>query len=130
MRWLLSVSVGPANASSFVALHGLSGHAWDSFASANNTYEGIKETCWLRDELPKFLEAQGKGIYPRVMTLGYTVDVWEGNAIDDIDTTVRHLIYLLEAERDADPHRPLLFIGHSLGGIVVKQVSLQYFNGE
>ena len=83
-----------------MALHGLSGHAWKSFASANNSREGIKETCWLRDELPNFLEAQDKGIHPRVMTYGYNANVWVNHTIDGLDTPVSDLIHSLKVERE------------------------------
>ncbi|KAL6719552.1 hypothetical protein ACLMJK_003794 [Lecanora helva] len=104
-----------------VALHGLSGHAWNSFASAQGSREGVKETCWLRDELPIFLEGQNKGIRPRVMTFGYHANIWINSTIDGLESPVADLIHSLKVERD-DPTRPLIFIGHSLGGIVIKQV--------
>ena len=83
-----------------MALHGLSGHAWNSFASAHNNREGIKETCWLRDELPKFLEGQSKGIKPRVMTFGYHANIWVNNTVDGLETPVSDLIHSLKVERD------------------------------
>ncbi len=124
-----------------MALHGVSGHAWDSFASSHSSREGIKETCWLRDELPKFFQGQaGKALRPRVMSYGYHANIWVRSTIDGLDAPVLDLVRCLDLERKQvdllfyaididfadttveDPYRPLIFIGHSLGGIVLKQV--------
>lgn len=85
---------------SIVVLHGLSGHAWDTFASTHHSCEGIKETCWLRDELPAFLEGQSRDIRPRVMTFGYHANVWVNNTVDGLDTPVSDLIHSLKVERE------------------------------
>ncbi|MCJ1466338.1 hypothetical protein MMC07_004957 [Pseudocyphellaria aurata] len=105
-----------------VVLHGLAGHAWNTFASPHQS-DGLKESCWLKDELPTFLEDQeGKSLYPRVMTFGYHANIWTNATIDGIDAPVSDLVHSLKVARHQDPNRPLIFIGHSLGGIVIKQV--------
>ena len=124
-----------------MALHGVSGHAWDSFASSHSSREGIKETCWLRDELPRFFQVEaGKALRPRVMSCGYHANIWVKSTIDGLDAPVLDVVRCLDLERKQvnlvlhainidladttveDPYRPLIFIGHSLGGIVLKQV--------
>lgn len=124
-----------------MALHGVSGHAWDSFASSQSSREGIKETCWLRDELPRFFQGQpGKTLRPRVMSYGYNANIWVKSTIDGLDAPVLDLVRCFDLERKQvdlvlqaiiiefanttfeDPCRPLIFIGHSLGGFVWKQV--------
>ena len=83
-----------------MAVHGLSGHAWKSFASSHDSREGIKETCWLRDELPRFLEEQaGKSLRPRVMSYGYNANIWVNAPIDGLDTPVANLVRWLDLER-------------------------------
>lgn len=100
-----------------------------------------KETNWLRDILPRLLEQdRQQAIYPRVMTYGYDADVWMTKSVADLDVPVANLLTYLDTERigvstlrittlcsflltpSKDPGRPLFFIGHSLGGIVIKQV--------
>ena len=49
-----------------VAVHGIGGHAYESFAC--HCRAPAREVVWLRDELPKILEAEG--VFPRVMTFG------------------------------------------------------------
>lgn len=128
--------------SSIVALHGLSGHAWNSFStpvSVDHQAKRTKDVNWLRDILPQLLETNTQQkIYPRVMTYGYNADVWMTKSVQEIDVPVNNLLSCLSTERDQvsqamtsciipanlqkDPERPLFFVGHSLGGIVLQQV--------
>lgn len=89
---------------SIVALHGLTGHAWNSFttsASVNQDAGRTKEINWLRDILPRLLEnnTQQK-IYPRVMTYGYNADVWMTKSVQEIDVPVDNLLSYLATERN------------------------------
>ncbi|MCJ1469868.1 hypothetical protein MMC07_008512 [Pseudocyphellaria aurata] len=115
-----------------VALHGLTGHGWNSFTTSSMVDKGkgrTKETNWLRDILPRLLEQnQHQHIYPRVMTYGYDADVWMTRNVADIDVPVNNLLSYLDTERSEDPGRPLFFIGHSLGGIVIKQAIVALAN--
>ena len=89
---------------SIVALHGLQGHAWNSFTTSNiiNQNAGrLKETNWLRDLLPRLLEQnQQQKIYPRVMTYGYNADVWMTKSATEIDEPADNLISYLNTERE------------------------------
>lgn len=59
-----------------------------------------KETNWLRDSLPWLLEQdQRQKIYTRVISYGYTADVWLINSVADIDVPVNNLLTYLESER-------------------------------
>lgn len=108
-------------------------------ASVNQDAKRTKDVNWLRDILPRLLQnnTQQK-IYPRVMTYGYNADVWMTKSVQEIDVPVDNLLSYLATERSQvreamssytvpanlrkDPERPLFFVGHSLGGIVIQQV--------
>ncbi|KAM0805341.1 hypothetical protein BDR22DRAFT_393554 [Usnea florida] len=75
---------------------------------------------WLRDILPNVV------LNARVATYSYDSD-WRDA---DIKTSLRkcgeQLLNVLLQNRSAEKEkrRPLVFIGHSLGGLVIKQVSV------
>lgn len=104
-----------------VFVHGAYGHPINSFAShyvSPRSESTSAEMCWPRDELPRLLETSG--VFPRVMVYGWQADVWlspHGNAssfADDFRTQLRNA-------RIAAPQRPLVFFGHGLGGILIKE---------
>ncbi|KLO06642.1 hypothetical protein SCHPADRAFT_837791 [Schizopora paradoxa] len=81
-----------------IALHGLNGHAFDSWEFYNRKGYNF---MWLRDYLPERFPSA------RVMVYGYTA-----NAISELGT---------EQIRSQAAERPLLLVGHSMGGLVIKQ---------
>jgi hypothetical protein len=91
----------------------------------DNTYEernqeaGAKNIFWPRDLL--------KEDFPRarIMTFGYNTSITQGYEAanqGNIFSHARDLLYGLEAKRRQSPDRDLVFIVHSLGGILVKEV--------
>jgi succinyl-CoA synthetase beta subunit len=97
---------------------------------------------WLRDFLPcieKFRDC-------RIMTFGYASGIKDSNNKEDLDSWARTLLHQLERNREmcstvrklasADllealwlialqtEHRPMLFVAYSLGGLVVREVSM------
>lgn len=83
-------------------------------------YDQLKPIFWPVDLLPK--ECPNS----RILTFGYDSKVtkYRAGAINhnSIMSHSKDLLFSLRRERDLD--RPLIFIAHSLGGIVVKEVSL------
>jgi hypothetical protein len=79
--------------------------------------------CWPRDLLPVTIP------HARVLTYGYDTNLRHilGSPLNK--TTVYDIAWdfliTLEAERRPEPSRPLLFVAHSLGGIVVKELLRQ-----
>jgi hypothetical protein len=61
----------------------------------------------------------------RVMSYGYSSGGILSKSVSDIDDVARELLTRLHGQRrtTAERARPILFIAHSLGGVVVKQVS-------
>lgn len=77
-------------------------------------------TFWLRDFLPRDIPGA------RVYSFGYDSQVLFTRANGDINTFARSLLANLVAVRSGKlQSRPLVFLCHSMGGLVVKQVRLR-----
>lgn len=117
---------------SIIAVSGLSGHAFGSFKQRGGPF------MWLRDGLPKDLPDT------RVFIYGYDTQLQGSSSVQnltDLGMNLRTaLIDLLSKDvclfrrfdegyanaytiQEKHHSRPLLFIGHSLGGLVIKEVS-------
>ncbi|KAK1754491.1 hypothetical protein QBC47DRAFT_218883 [Echria macrotheca] len=116
-----------------VILHGLKGNAYGTFshcdeiASTNEQEPGTqsspkkrkREVYWPRDLLPLSIPDA------RVLAYGYDADplafLSGGQSLMDFGW---NFLVRLEAERRAeteDPERPIIFIAHSMGGLVTKE---------
>ena len=96
-----------------VAVHGLQG-------SAIRTWEHSNGKMWLKDFLPPEIP------FARIMTFGYDSTVLLSKSVAKIEDKALELLNQLSLERSllepADSNgRPIVFIGHSLGGILVKK---------
>ncbi|KZZ87463.1 ankyrin repeat-containing protein [Moelleriella libera RCEF 2490] len=92
-----------------IAVPGLGGHAFGSFKECHG------EHMWLRDSLPNDLQDTPA----RIMVYGYDSSLRKRNSIQclsDIASEFRD--NLLQFKRTP---RPIIFIGHSLGGLVIKR---------
>lgn len=101
---------------SIIAVHGLGGHWRNTWTSIGN------KRIWLEDFLPTQLK--DAGVKARVMSYGYDSGTAFTKAVTDIDDTAGMLLNRLEGDRQSSQEkaRPILFIAHSLGGIIVKKV--------
>ncbi|KAK5991124.1 Nephrocystin-3-like protein [Cladobotryum mycophilum] len=95
-----------------VAIHGLNFKGNPNHARAT---WGSGKYLWLRDFLPTGLKRPC-----RVMLYSYNSSPAMGAAAMRLDDHARVLLRHLMPKREAAPRRPLVFICHSLGGIVVK----------
>lgn len=97
-----------------IAIHGLNGHPRDTW-----TYgEAEGQVFWLQDFLPKALPGA------RIFTYGYDSSLFWTSSTGDIDTYAKGLLDHLNLERQEAPaqsSRPIIFICHSLGGLVCKK---------
>lgn len=92
-----------------VAIHGLNGNAYTTWQHENGN-------LWLRDLLPSDLPGS------RVFTYGYPSELFFSNSVATLrDYSRQLLVYLKNVPGGRE--RPIIFICHSLGGIVCKQVS-------
>ncbi|KKP01442.1 hypothetical protein THAR02_06438 [Trichoderma harzianum] len=99
-----------------IALSGLGGHAFGSFKERGGTH------MWLRDSLPSHLTSETDNRpMARVMIYGYESAVAYSKSmqnLEDLATTFRSSLLALAAGATT---RPIILIGHSLGGLVIKQ---------
>lgn len=78
---------------------------------------------WLRDSLPQHLtwEQSGRPM-ARVMTYGHGSRVVDSNSIQNLEDLATSFRASLSALRPSGSRKPLILIGHSLGGLIIKEV--------
>ncbi|KAL2851634.1 Alpha/Beta hydrolase protein [Aspergillus pseudodeflectus] len=95
---------------SIVAVHGLGGDAFTTWTASNGK-------LWLRDFLPQQIPNA------RIMTFGYDSSWFLSKSIMGIPDFASDLLFRLKSHRRtlAQQSRPIIFVCHSLGGIIVKK---------
>ncbi|KNB17003.1 hypothetical protein FOXG_14990 [Fusarium oxysporum f. sp. lycopersici 4287] len=96
-----------------VAVHGLNFKNSDDHARKTWT---MGDKLWLKDFLPNALLKPA-----RVMLFEYNSSPAIGATAIKLADHANNLLQWLKLKRKSDPQRPLVFIGHSLGGLVVKE---------
>ena len=97
-----------------IAIHGTNGHAHYTW-----TVDGNDGLLWLRDFLPR--EIPGSRVY----SFGYDSRALFSKTNWDLTSFSRSfLAQLVAARRGQLRHRSLVFLCHSMGGLVLKQVRL------
>ena len=106
-------------------MHGLNGHREDTWTYEDHNTK--KKTLWLREILPSKIPTA------RIWTWGYDSRTYsqshrEPLTIKKLYDHGRELVSDIDLERrdDGTEKRPIIFITHGLGGIVVKTVSSTY----
>ena len=107
---LFELSEGEEKTVDIVAVHGLQGDAFKTWQHENGK-------LWLRDFLPTDLPSA------RIMTHGYNSTVAFSNSVARIEDKALEFLNRLSLKRNAvrSKARPIVFICHSLGGLVVKK---------
>lgn len=104
------------NAVDIVALHGLNGH-WEKTWQSDKPGSKGGGAMWLRDFLPQQIP------HARIMSFGYDSVLLFSKSTSDVGTFAEQLLEsLLSRRMNVADTRPIIFICHSLGGIVVKKV--------
>lgn len=109
----------PEAAVDIVLVHGLNGEPQKTWTAANGTF-------WPTDLLPVTLT----GLAVRILVYGYNADVYafgysERSASSDmIYQHAQTLVTALVMERKSEnkDENPIIWVAHSLGGILVKKV--------
>jgi len=110
---ILSLAEGVSPIVDIVAIHGLDGDRESSWKAKNNK-------MWLKDH--DMLPARIKNA--RILTYGYDVATWGTELHSDLtlhdhaESLITKLVSYRELTRTSD--RPIIFIAHSMGGIVLK----------
>ncbi|KFY69602.1 hypothetical protein V496_00117 [Pseudogymnoascus sp. VKM F-4515 (FW-2607)] len=76
---------------------------------------------WLQQFLPKFAPKS------RIVTFGYQSDYFRSAPKRDVDNCAQELLLALVRSRakESEKRRPIIFIGHSFGGIVIKEALIK-----
>ncbi|KAF4342119.1 kinesin light chain 1 [Fusarium beomiforme] len=99
-----------------IAISGLGGHAFGSFKDRHGNH------MWLRDSLPFDLTREDTADpIARVMIYGYKSNVVNSNSFQNLEDLASSFHHSLLALVRAPTTRPIIFIAHSLGGLIVKQ---------
>lgn len=102
--------------SSVIAISGLGGHAFGSFKERDG------EHMWLRDALPYRVTGEDNRPLARVMVYGYDSSLPQSESFQNLEDLGTALHTHLRRLAVTSALRPIVFIAHSLGGLVVKQV--------
>ncbi|GAW21984.1 hypothetical protein ANO14919_115150 [Xylariales sp. No.14919] len=112
--------------SSIIAVHGLnprsksdSEHAWDTWQAP-----GPEGRLWLRDELPHHIP------HSRVLLYQYNSTAVYGKDQSTFVDKANAFLESIRLKRRGYEQRPLLLLGHSLGGLLIKQALINAFNNE
>ncbi|KAM0321481.1 hypothetical protein ACHAQA_010095 [Verticillium albo-atrum] len=99
-----------------VAISGLGGHAFGSFKERGG------EHMWLRDGLPHDLTGENTG-HPmaRLITYGYASGIANSTSMQNLEDLATSFHASLLQLASSPTTRSIIFIAHSLGGLIVKQ---------
>ncbi|KAH6981722.1 hypothetical protein BKA56DRAFT_353183 [Ilyonectria sp. MPI-CAGE-AT-0026] len=98
-----------------IVISGLASHPFGSW----QPHGGNKSFMWIRDELPQYLPMV------RFILYGYDTVLRPSNSFQTIPDLANSLINTLKAEGWTSPtSKPLMFLAHSLGGVLLKQTLL------
>ncbi|KAJ4856068.1 ankyrin repeats (3 copies) domain-containing protein [Trichoderma breve] len=92
-----------------IAISGLGGHAFGSFKERHGSF------MWLRDALP--IDVPGA----RILIYGYDTRLIRSRSFQNLTDLGKALQIDIKGVRELTQTRPTVFIGHSLGGLVIKE---------
>ena len=97
-----------------VAIHGLMGNPYTTWTKGRDP----NGTPWISQFLPSQVP------HARILSYGYDSNIVRSSSVAGIPEFAMNLLAWLKLKRSTDEERrrPLLFICHSLGGIIVKKV--------
>ncbi|RAH59880.1 hypothetical protein BO85DRAFT_518635 [Aspergillus piperis CBS 112811] len=122
-NWLKEVVCPPNTRLDIVAVHGM--NIANRSDHAENTWTDQETgTNWLRDLLPSVVP------YARILAYCYNANILFGASAAGIKEQADNLLLCLSNKRKAAPARPIIFITHSMGGILVKEAIATAYHGD
>ncbi|KAG5804038.1 hypothetical protein H9Q74_011112 [Fusarium xylarioides] len=113
-----------------IAVHGLNprskketNHACDTW----RTPAGPKGKLWLRDDLPKLVPSARIFVYEYDSTVVYGTN---NSTFVDKANSLLESIRIKQVGQDEISLRPVILLGHSLGGLLIKQALINAYNNE
>ena len=97
-----------------VAIHGLMGHPFTTWTKGRDP----NGSPWISDFLPSQLP------HARIFSYGYDSNFVQSSSVAGVPEFAMNLLAWLKLKRrtTSEKQRPLLFVCHSLGGIIAKKV--------
>lgn len=106
-----------------IAVHGLD--PLDNPLHATKTWTAANGKLWLKDFLPL------RQPRTRVFLYGYNASAVFGASATGVNGAAENLLNYLRLERQLDQNRPIVWLCHSLGGLVVKKAIITaYVSGD
>ncbi|SLM40185.1 P-loop containing nucleoside triphosphate hydrolase [Lasallia pustulata] len=113
----LKVLVSPEDPDvDIIAVHGLNPTNTEFHAEATWT---VEDKLWLRDFLPLQLPSA------RVLLFGYNANVAFETSVAGVREQAINLLNRIASKREEAEEKPIVFVAHSLGGIVVKRALVE-----
>jgi hypothetical protein len=103
---------------SIVAVHGLNPRSKNDADHARDTWRtppGSEGRLWLREDLPRHVPDS------RIFLYQYNATAVYGKDRDTFVGKANELLEAIRIERDKAESRPIIFLCHSMGGLLVKQ---------
>ncbi|KAF5984893.1 hypothetical protein FCOIX_2371 [Fusarium coicis] len=122
--WVISDSkqqsgrISQTNPASIIAVHGLGPPAKGEVKHAFDTWRtpsGRKGHLWLQQDLPDHIPSSRIFLYQYSTTAAY------GQGHDGFHSKGDNLLETINIERRDCPDRPILLLGHGVGGLLIKQ---------
>ncbi|KAI1502557.1 hypothetical protein F5X99DRAFT_158405 [Biscogniauxia marginata] len=114
--WLTVLDSAAVPDSDICAVHGLNGNAFDTWATDDGH-------MWPRDFLPTHIRFKSS----RIMTFGYSSLLHDGRNVAALTEWAHSLLQSIVSVRKSlsERARPIIFVCHSLGGLVVREAMIQ-----
>ncbi|KAL9065770.1 MAG: hypothetical protein Q9161_007995 [Pseudevernia consocians] len=113
-----------------IAVHGLGAHPDHAWVRHKDVAAGLqKDVRWLTDLLPQTFRDYKTSISARVFCFNYQ-SAWLGpqlsrNRLEGLAKRLLDDIHNVRDKNDTVSDRPIIFIGHSFGGLVIEQAVVQ-----